>query len=288
MIEFCKVSVEESGKQVLNHVEFKVKEGDFFALCGSDDAGKTTLLHVLMGFHTAYTGKVYIMGTRPNNLNAEQRSKVRFVPDDIIWDRQLTAEDYFSMAREAAVNYDSALQKRLCDKYDVPIYNKLLSMSYKGNKLVQIIAAICARPRLLILDEPKNFLDRKSYKMVLEDLRQMNRSGTTILLAAEKYSDVEGYCTYYAYLKEGELVSSGKLIKRTRKCKIVTVRGGNVDFLEKHMERCISERRGEKVFLYKGDSQMLFLLLYKADCEDCTVEDMTLEEELDRNFDRWL
>lgn len=288
MIEFRNVSAEFDGKPVLQNIELSVENGDFLALCGGDTAGKTTLLHILMGFNTAYMGKVFIMGSRPNNLEADKRAKVRFVPDDMIWEQQLTAEDYFALASESAPTYDRVLQEKLCKKYEVPIYNKMMRMSYKENKLVQIISAISARPRLLILDEPKNFLDKKSYSMLLEDLRQMNKTGTTIVMAVEKYSEVSAYCSHYAYLKEGKLVSAGRVSKRTRKCKIVTVRGGNTAFLEEHMERCIAERRGEKVYLYKGDSQMLFLLLYKADCEDCIVEEMTLEEELDRNFDRWL
>ncbi|MBR1931648.1 MAG: ATP-binding cassette domain-containing protein [Lachnospiraceae bacterium] len=287
MIQIRKISTEYDGKTVLKDVDLSVREGDFVALCGGDDAGKTALLHILMGFNTSYSGRVFIMGSRPNNLSAEQRARVRFIPDDIIWERQLTAEDYFALAREASQTYDMKLQNKLCKRYEIPLYNKMLNMTYKENKLVQIIGAISARPRLLILDEPKNFLDKRTYRMLLEELVRLNRTGTTILMAVEKYSDAAGYCSHYAYLKEGQLAASGRAVKRTRKSKIVTARGGDIPFLKKHMERCIRERKGEIVFLYKGDPQMLLLFLYKADCEDWSVEDLTLEEELDRNFERW-
>ena len=161
-------------------------------------------------------------------------------------------------------------------------------MTYEENKLVQIIGAICAKPKLLIMDEPKNYLTTEKYRMVLEDLSRLNRNGVTIVMAVDKFNDLKGYCNRYAYLKEGALAGKGKIPGRISKIKIVTVRNGNIKLIEKYMAKCIAVRRDERIYLYKGDVQMLFAVLYKADCEDCMIEDMTLEERIDRDFSRWI
>lgn len=287
MVRMKNVTSQYNGVQVLKDVNLAVEEGDFLVLFGEDDAGKTTLLHILMGFNTSYSGKVALMGNRPNNLNIEQRSRVRFVPDSLIVEPGMTGADYLQYAKDAAGAYDEALQRALCEESNISLQKELKCMSAQENKLVQVIGAVCAGPRLLILDEPSNFLEKQAYALLLKHLGQWNREGTTVLLAAEQYEDARGFSSRYAYLKNGRISVYSSVPSREQRGKIVTVVGGKDEVLKKYLPKCISRYDGKAAYYYKGDMQRLAQILYHAACEDWAVEEPTLREELDGDFSRY-
>ena len=287
MVRMKYVTSKYNGVQVLKDVNLAVEEGDFLVLFGADDEGKTTLLHILMGFNTSYSGKVALMESRPNNLNVEQRSQVRFVPDSLILEPGMTGADYLQYAKDAAGAYDEALQWALCEENAVSLEKELEYMTAQENKLVQVIGAVCAGPRLLILDEPSNFLGRQAYALLLKHLGQWNRKGMTVLLAAEQYEAAGGFCSRYAYLKGGRIIVDSSAPSGEQRGKIITVAGGKGEVLKKYLPNCISRYDGKTVHYYKGDMQRLALILYYAACEDWAVEELTLREELDGDFSRW-
>lgn len=290
MIEIEKVTVSFGKLAALEDVCLSVKEGEFWGLFGEDDAGKTTLLHVIMGFCTAYQGTVTVMEREQCIRDAKLCGQIRFVPDDIIWEGEMTAYQYFECAEGASENYDVELQQRLCESFGIPIQDTLLSMTYQENKLVQIIAAVCASPRLLILDEPVNFLSKAAYRSLLLLLRELHKKGMTIIVAAEKYEDVRGFCDHFAYLKEGRLSAAAEVPEPDIRKKVVTVTGlaGEAKTrLEEHMTCCISEYGDRSVYLYEGKGSRLSRILTGTAGEDWLVEELTLEEELDQNYERW-
>lgn len=287
MIEIRDVSKWYDKEQILNRVSFTVKKGDFFALFGPDDAGKSTLLHILMGFDTDYQGSAEMFGKKANILNVHERNQVRFVPDDIIWESNSTASSYLKFIQAASIRYNMELQETLCSEFEIPLEEKLLEMTYQQNKLVQIVGAVCAEPNFLILDEPANFLEQKTYRRLLEYLKKWNQLGMGILIAVEKYADVRGICKSYAYLKEGIFVAMGNVSDNDVRCKVVTITDGNAEYLEKNMEQCIEEHGNKKIYLYKREMNRLADILSKSECSDWIVEEMTLEEELESDFSRW-
>lgn len=288
MIRLKGITNQWNSVPMLQDVTLSVEEGSFLGLFGKDDAGKTTLLHIIMGFLNSYSGEVKVMGLEPHRAGAKMRENVRFVPDDILWETGITAAQYLEYARSASPEYDLDRQEELCREFEVELGEEVLGMTYRHNKIVQIIAAICAKPRLLVLDEPVNFLGKEFYRKLLGHLESWNREEKmTILMAAEKYEHVDGYCTDFAYLKEGKIVAAGKAPKREERKKAVTTFGGRAALLDKYLGEKISEYHGRTVYLYHGADDMLLAVLYKAECADFMVETLSLEEDLDKNYERW-
>lgn len=289
MLEINNVSVNYGKQKALEDICLMIKEGDFWGLFGADDAGKTSLLHIIMGFRTVYQGAVKILDSNILTAGADLRSQIRFVPDDIIWE-ELTAEEYLCCARGTSGNYDTELQQQLCEDYEIPVRAPLLSMTYQENKLVQIIAAVCAAPRILILDEPANFLSKNVYRSFLCLLADLHKKGMTILLAAEKYKDVRGFCDHYAYLKEGRIVAAAEVPKRDIRKKAVTVTGQAEEtelWKKADTVRLIAEHGNKRIYIYEGDGKELAERIADTECEDWLAEELTLEEELDENYERW-
>jgi len=287
MVRLENISNQYEGREILKDVTLSMGYGDFLVLFGADDAGKTTLLHILLGFNTSYSGKVLLMGKRPNQLSAVQMGRVRFVPDDLIMEPGLTGADYLLYAKKAAQDYDIDLQWELCEEFALPFREELSAVTWQQNKLVQVIAAVCARPKLLILDEPGNFLEGSVYRALLGHLEQWNKEGMGILLAAEHYEDAGGYGSRYAYLKEGKLAADKKVMPQDMRGKIVTVAGGDAELIGKYLKKCLRQDREKSIYYYKGNMRSLSAVLYMAECRDWTVEELSLREELEQDFGRW-
>lgn len=286
IIEIADLTYYYNKVAVLQSINLTMKENDFFVLFGEDDAGKTTLLNLLMGFDNRYLGKAEIFGVRADHFDKQQRQQVRFIPDDIIWEPGITADDYFAFWGSSK-EYNIRLSEELCIKYEINRKERLLDMTYQNNKLVQIIAAVCMVPKLLILDEPLNYLDMDTYRNLLEDLKKLNRKGMTILAAAERYADIGNYCNKYAYMKEGQIICHGEIPVPDFRWKVVSVYGGNQEYLKAYMEQFLFERNDRYYYLYCKDMELLPQYLKGCDCLDCIVEEMTFEEEINHDFSRW-
>lgn len=263
----------------LDQVTLQINEKSFSVLFGADDAGKTTLIHLIMGFVPKYQGEIAWETEKPPVL--------RLIPDDIIWEKTMTVKRYMKFAERAAAEYDGELQGRLCEEFSVPLDAQLLDLTYQENKMAQIITALCARPDFLILDEPMNFLDSGTYLKVLDLLQERNRKGMGILLAAEKYGDVRGRCGSYAYLKEGKIIASGEVPEPDLRKKIVTITGGRQESLKEVMEKVADLGEEKGVYLYAGSMEELPAVLREAGGRDFTVEELTLEEEMEADYSRW-
>lgn len=286
-ISVRELSHQYGDREILQNVSFDLKEGDFLTLFGDDDSGKTTLFRILMGFQTHYSGTVRLWGRRPNQLTRKQQGRLRFIPDDIVWEEHLTGTEYFSYIRDMTESYDDGYREQLCKNFEINPEEGLLDTSYQNNKLVQIIGALCVRPELILLDEPSNYLDKEPLHMLYELLREHCRQGGSVLLAEKQYEKAREYCNRCIYLKEGKIAVNARVTHPDIRCKAVTVRGGKKEFLDKYLPRLISDREDKKTYLYKGDMKKLAALMYHADCSDWIVEELTLTEELEENYVRW-
>jgi len=287
MVKLTAISFSYGNEAILNKLHLQINAGDFLHLFGADDSGKTTLLHIMMGFITKFKGKVKSSFTE---------NTIRYVPDDIIWEH-MTATEYFNLWQAASPKYDPEWQTELCEVFAVSPESSLLNMTYNENKSVQLIAAICAHPDFLVLDEPANFLDEKNYAFLLKMLRRLNEHGMTILLATEKYADAMGYCRSYAYLKEGNIFKEDIIPYPDFRWKVVSVIGGNQTYLSQCLDGVVEdaiardayfeERDISGVFWYQGEMKSLPNFLHRSGCKDFTIDEMTLEEELNMDFSRW-
>lgn len=267
MIQMRNVSKQYGTKTVLKDVNLSVKRGESWVLFGADDAGKTTLLHLLMGYHISYEGKLALLGRKPNRLGKQEMEKVRYVPDDLILDEGLTGTQFLSCAERASSRYQREMEYQLSEHFQIPIERKLSEMSWQENKLIQMIAALAAKPELMILDEPMNFLEPDIWRQVLNCIWVYRQKGMTVLMTAVEYEDVQGQCGHYAYLKDGALLT-GEVRENTGQAKKVTASRGNI----RHSS------------LYRGNVARIQDVLLKAGYQDWTIEDLTLREELDMQY----
>ena len=265
MIELENITYNYKKFSLLNQVSFSLKKRDFCILFGPQNAGKTLLFHILMGFIPRYQGMVKLFDIEANYSVRKPDMKIRFIPQAIAWEDNISITQYINMTACSSENYDIELQ----------------------NKLIQILTAVCSNPDILILDEPSFYLDPPVYERVLHYLRIWAKTGKTVLLASRNYSNAAKYANCYAYLKQGQLISFGRINRPDYRHKIVTVTGGDYTYLEEKMSKCIAKERRNRVYLYTGNMKELPNILHTAECLDVTIEELTIEEELEKDYSGW-
>jgi ABC-2 type transport system ATP-binding protein len=202
-----------NGPMALKGVDLKIKEGDFFALLGANGAGKTTLINTITGLVNKTSGSVKVFGI-DNVLHSEDAKKmVGVVPQEFnfnifekVADILVTYAGYFGVNRSKALDRATEVMTKLdlLGKKDA----KSMQLSGGMKRRLMIARALMHNPRLLILDEPTAGVDVELRHGMWNYLRELNSTGTTILLTTHYLEEVEQMCRNVAIIKQGEIIKN--------------------------------------------------------------------------------
>ncbi len=204
-----------NGVQALKGIDLSVEQGDFFALLGPNGAGKTTLIGIVTSLVKKTGGEASIFGYDLDRDLEAAKSCIGVVPQEINFNLFETPETIVvnqagfygiprPVARERAERYLKQLQ--LWDK------RKYASRGLSGGmkRRLMIARALMHEPRLLILDEPTAGVDIEIRRSMWDFLREINRSGTTIILTTHYLEEAETLCRSIA------IINGGRIIERDR------------------------------------------------------------------------
>lgn len=205
------VKVYGNGVRALKGVDLDVVDGGFFALLGPNGAGKTTIIGIITSLVTKTSGEVRVFGHDiDTNLNAA-KACIGVVPQEInlnTFDRVLNivinqAGFYGMSAHEARPHAQQILERlQLWDRRDEVARN----LSGGMKRRLMIARALVHSPRLLVLDEPTAGVDIEIRRSMWGFLRDLNESGTTIILTTHYLEEAENLCRHVAIIDEGEVI----------------------------------------------------------------------------------
>jgi zinc/manganese transport system ATP-binding protein len=187
---FEDVSVVRDGRLIWSQGTFEVPPGGIVAVIGANGAGKTTLVEVILGLVWVAAGNVRVFGKRPG----EENNSIGYVPQNYVSrsDEAIRVVDAVMLGLNGdryALRRVTASQRRRVDEalrsvQIAELAGKRLSRLSGGQRQrVAIAAALVARPKLLILDEPLASLDLGTQREIVRLLRGLHENlGVTILV----------------------------------------------------------------------------------------------------------
>ncbi|MBC7503795.1 ABC transporter ATP-binding protein [Candidatus Gracilibacteria bacterium] len=205
-----------SGTDALKGITFDIEKGDFFALLGPNGAGKSTTIGVISGLINKTSGRVIIGGHDLDTAGAEARLGVGVVPQEFnfgifekVYDIVLAQAGYYGISPEVAKpNVEKYLRALgLWEKRNAA--SRTLSGGMK--RRLMIARALVHNPELLILDEPTAGVDLELRHGMYEFLRELNKSGVTIILTTHYLEEAESLCRNIAIIDQGIIVKYGPI-----------------------------------------------------------------------------
>jgi len=200
----------------LDNLNLNIPEGKIFGLLGPNGAGKTTAIHILSGLMNADSGDITVFGQKQNINNLKTRQKMGLVTQNITVFPELSASEnlrYFGglyglRGSELSNNVAEMLQfVGLTDRAK----NKPGTFSGGMQRRLNIACALVHKPKLVIMDEPTVGIDPQSRNHILESVKQLAQTGTTIIYTSHYMEEVESICEQIAIMDTGRVIAEGTL-----------------------------------------------------------------------------
>lgn len=194
MIDVGKVySLGESKLEALKNISFSINEGEFVAITGPSGSGKSTLMNIIGCLDTLSSGKYILDGKDITSYNDNELSEVRNSKIGFVFQRfnllpnLNTIENVeLPLIYLGKINAKERMERTISAIEKVGLKER---MSHKPSELsggqqqrVAIARAIVTNPPVILADEPTGNLDSKTGIEVMNILKDLNKSGTTIVL----------------------------------------------------------------------------------------------------------
>lgn len=199
--------------RAVDGMSFDVSEGEVFGLIGPNGAGKTTTMRMMATLLQVTSGSISIFGKSVTDDTDEVRKIISYLPEEAGAYKNLTGRQYLEFiarffddgvgAQEIAARGMEVA--RLGDRIDdrVETYSKGMT------RRLLVGRALMFRPRLAILDELTSGLDVISAHQIRKVVRDVARTGTTVIVSSHNMLEVELICDRIALVNVGKLVELG-------------------------------------------------------------------------------
>ena len=196
----------------LDRVSFQVAAGEVFGLLGPNGAGKTTLLSILSGQLEATGGAVFLQGRSALPLSKDLRRRVGIVPQELALYNELSARENLLFFGQLYGVTGATLRRRvdevlaavgLADRAGSPV----ATFSGGMKRRLNLGAALVHEPLLLYLDEPTTGVDPQTRNHLFEEIRRVNRAGTTVVYTSHYMEEVEALCARVGIIDHGRLIA---------------------------------------------------------------------------------
>ncbi|MBD63152.1 MAG: ABC transporter [Gammaproteobacteria bacterium] len=203
----------DSGVIALKGINLAVEEGDFFALLGPNGAGKSSTIGIIASLVTKSSGKVkiYDIDTDENFPEAKRllgvvSQEINFNNFEKVIDIVTTQAGFYGIPFKEAISKTKITLKRLGLWEKRNEQARTLSGGFK--RRLMIAKALIHEPKLLILDEPTAGVDIELRREMWDFLKEINLSGTTIILTTHYLEEAEQLCKNIAIIDHGELIEN--------------------------------------------------------------------------------
>ena len=221
IVEFNKVYFGYTSEYILKNISFSVNEGDFVSIIGSNGAGKSTILKLILGELNQNKGEIKIFGENIKKFNR--------------WNHigYLEQNAYYKILNFPATVYETVMSNMFCDigLFKFPNENhrakvieslKLLGMEKYSNRTISKLSGgqiqrvflartLVANPKILILDEPTNGVDRETVDIIYNILSDLNKSkNISIIMVTHDIDTVSKISSKIFCFEEGNLMELDK------------------------------------------------------------------------------
>jgi len=198
----------------LDGIDLEVAEGTVLGLLGPNGAGKTTAVRILATLLKPDAGRATVAGFDVVHQPDEIRRLIGLSGQYAAVDENLTGREnlwLFGRLYKLPSPKARARADELLDQFDLTDAADRVVKTYSGGmrRRLDLAAALIAKPRLLILDEPTTGLDPRSRLGMWDVIRELVRSGATLLLTTQYLEEADELADTIAVVDHGKIIARG-------------------------------------------------------------------------------
>jgi ribose transport system ATP-binding protein len=223
------------GTQALADVSFDLLVGEIHGLVGENGAGKTTLVRVITGAYSADAGSVEAFGERlePGDPRAHKRAGIAAIYQDLTIVPEMSAAGNVFLGRPRSIGpfVSRALTQRdfaeLTNRTGVAIdpNARAGSLSVATQQMLEIMRALAADHRILIMDEPTSSLGPAEREHLYEVMRGLRQEGVSTIYISHDLDGVLAQCDRVSVMRDGKLVATKDVRSWTKHGLVTTMLG---------------------------------------------------------------
>jgi ABC-2 type transport system ATP-binding protein len=199
------------GVDALKDLDLEVAPGEVLGYLGPNGAGKTTTIRLLLGLIRPTRGRAEVFGFDCQRQPVEAHRRLAYVAGEAsLWPSLTGAETLHLLARVQG-QVDAAYRDELVARFELDPSKKVRTYSKGNRQKLILIAALMARPDLLVLDEPTSGLDPLMEQAFRHCIHEAKERGQTVFLSSHILGEVEALCDRVGILRAGKLVEMGTL-----------------------------------------------------------------------------
>ncbi len=217
LLEVKDLSKAYDEKQVVQNIQFAVREGELLGFIGPNGAGKSTTIKMLIDVETKDSGEILLRGERieqglkSGKGSAAFKKSMGVVPQDIAVYDDISAYNNVKFFCSLYGFRGKELTEKVREALEfVGLWErrKELPTKFSGGmkRRLNIACSIAHSPKLLIMDEPTVGIDPQSRNHIMDAIRVLNQRGTTVIYVSHYMEEIEAICDRVVIMDHGKII----------------------------------------------------------------------------------
>lgn len=195
-------------------VRFEVQQGEIFSLLGPNGAGKSTTISMLSCLLAPSGGDACVMGHSVIREPQAVKAAIGVVPQDIALYQDLSARENLTFWGKMYGLRGALLSKRVEEVLEIIGLtdrqgDRVDTFSGGMKRRVNIGAALMHKPAVIIMDEPTVGIDPQSRRHILDNIKELNAQGMTVLYTTHYMEEAQELSDHIAIMDQGQVIASG-------------------------------------------------------------------------------
>ena len=198
-------------KQVIFDISLEVPYSQILGLLGPSGSGKSTIVKMIAGIDVPTSGEVYLLSEKMPKLS--MMHKIGYMAQSDALYEELTAEENITFFASMYKLTKSKRKQRIAEVMDLVNLSDHLKKQvkqYSGGmkRRLSLAIALIHEPPVLILDEPTVGIDPVLRKSIWDELYNLNKNGTTIIVTTHVMDEADK-CNNLGMIRDGKLIALG-------------------------------------------------------------------------------